>query len=181
MVLPTLVVVSGAPGTGKTRLAHALATAIGCPAVCRDELKEGMVYTHGPTFAATPGDELTQRTFPLFFSVVRLLLEGGVSVVAEAAFQDRVWRIGLEPLLPVATLRVIRCHVPDDTARARRVTRMQEPQRRAHDDADPRVVTPSAFAPISLAAPSLVVDTTSGYVPDLERIVSFVRAVIEAP
>ena len=102
-------------------------------------------------------------------------------IVAEAAFQDRVWRIGLEPLLPLATLRVIRCHVADDVARVRRVARMAEPQRRAHDDTDPRIVTPSAFVPISLAAPSLVVATTSGYVPDLEHIVSFVRTITAAP
>ncbi|WP_433685874.1 zeta toxin family protein [Nocardia sp. CA-119907] len=33
--LPTLVVVSGSPGAGKTTLAHALATRVGCPAICR--------------------------------------------------------------------------------------------------------------------------------------------------
>jgi DNA-binding NarL/FixJ family response regulator len=73
---PTLAVVSGPPGSGKTTLAHALAAAIPCPAVCRDEIKEGMVHAHGPGFEAAPGDALTQRTFPLFFDVLRLLVEG---------------------------------------------------------------------------------------------------------
>jgi deoxyadenosine/deoxycytidine kinase len=36
--LPTLVVVSGPLGAGKTTLAHRLAGAIGCPAICRDEI-----------------------------------------------------------------------------------------------------------------------------------------------
>src|SRR3954452_25248663 len=102
---PTLVVVSGPPASGKTTLAHALAGAIRCPAVCRDEIKEGMVHAHGGAFEAARGDPLTQRTLPVFFDVLRVLLAGGVTVVAEAAFQDGVWRQGLEPLTRHARLR----------------------------------------------------------------------------
>ena len=48
VALPTLIVVSGPPGSGKTTLAHEIARAAGCPAVSRDEIKEGMAH-------ATPG------------------------------------------------------------------------------------------------------------------------------
>ena len=66
---PTLVVVSGPAGSGKTTLAHTIARAVGCPAICRDEIKEGMVHTT-PGFVAGPGDELTARTLPVFFAVL---------------------------------------------------------------------------------------------------------------
>ena len=46
MGTPTLIVVSGPAGSGKTTLAHALAAAVGCPAVSRDEIKEGMVASN---------------------------------------------------------------------------------------------------------------------------------------
>jgi len=36
-VTPTLVVVSGPPGSGKTTLAHKIAAAVGCPVISRDE------------------------------------------------------------------------------------------------------------------------------------------------
>src|SRR5438270_7202791 len=97
---PTLVVVSGPAGTGKTTLAHELGRAIGCPVICRDVIKEGMVHA-AARFEARPGDPITMRTLPLFFSILRLLLEGGVTVVAEAAFQDKLWRPNLEPLAKV--------------------------------------------------------------------------------
>ena len=65
----TLIVVSGPPGAGKTTLAHEIARAIGCPAICRDEIKEGMAHAT-PGFAPGPGDDLTMRTLPAFFGVL---------------------------------------------------------------------------------------------------------------
>src|SRR5262249_38327197 len=83
----------GPMGSGKTTLAHRLARSVGCPAICRDEIKEGMVHTTSG-FVARPGDELTMRTLPVFFSVLELLLRAGVTTVAEAAFQDPGCRRG---------------------------------------------------------------------------------------
>jgi predicted kinase len=100
---PALVVVSGPAGPGKTTLAREIARAAGCPAVSRDEIKEGMALA-APGFTPGEGDELTVRALPVFFGVLRLLLEAGVTTVAEAAFQDRVWRPRLEPL---AAIRVV--------------------------------------------------------------------------
>ena len=45
MNVPSLIVVTGRPGAGKTTLAHTLARLIRCPALIRDELKEGFVLT----------------------------------------------------------------------------------------------------------------------------------------
>lgn len=173
--LPTLVVVSGPTGTGKTTLAHRLAAAIGCPAICRDEIKEGMVHTAGPGFVAAPGDELTMRTLPTFFAVLDLLLSAGATTVAEAAFQDRVWRPRLAPLQRLARLRIVQCTVDTDVALARAVGRdRHNPTRRAH--AHPGTVAHGTdFDRVSIDAPTIEVDTTDGYRPDLAAIVDFVN------
>ena len=176
--LPTLIVVSGPPGSGKTTLAHQIARAAGCPAVSRDEIKEGMAHAT-PGFTPGEGDELTMRTLPVFFAVLRLLLEAGVTTVAEAAFQDRVWRPRLEPLLPVALLRVVHCTTDPEVAFTRIIGRRgRDGTRRAHLDPGPAdreayVRRLRAFSRLRLDVPSLEVDTTAGYRPALAEVVAF--------
>jgi predicted kinase len=179
--LPALIVVSGPPGSGKTTLAHKIAAAVGCPAICRDEIKEGMAHAT-PDFVAGPGDELTLRTLPVFFAVLELLLRSGVTTVAEAAFQDRLWRPGLEPLRGLARIRIVHCTVGADVTFARNLKRGQDnPLRRAHADPEPRDAAGHraahlAFRRVSVDVPSLVVDTTDGYRPSFGQILSFAHA-----
>jgi predicted kinase len=174
--LPTLVVISGPPGVGKTTLAHKIARAVGCPAICRDEIKEGMVHAAG---GPGRGDELNVRTLSAFFDVLELLLLAGVTTVAEAAFQDRLWRPGLEPFRDLAQIRIVHCTADAGVAFRRQLRRQENsPLRQAHadpgaDEAAEQTVRYNAFDRVSVQAPRIEVNTIRGYRPGLSRIVAF--------
>jgi predicted kinase len=163
---PALIVVSGPPGTGKTTLAHEIARSVGCPAICRDEIREGLLH------AGTP-DRSMRRTYDAFFDTLGVLLRAGSTVVAEAAFQDRLWRPILSPLAGLAAIRVVRCETDPAVARERMVRRLAEPTRSAHGDRDYLAGAATGWAPIALEVPTLVVDTGDGYAPELPEIVAF--------
>jgi len=167
--VPLLIIVSGQPGSGKSTLAHRLAGALGVPAICRDELRESL----DPDI---PDPDL--HVYHVFFSALDLLLGSGVSVLAEAAYQDKLWRPELEKI--DAELRIIRCAADPAVVRRRFVDRAADGP--AHHDAklvaeiDAGRYPRPGWTPISVAAPTLDVDTTDGYRPALAEIISFVRA-----
>ncbi|MFE3991536.1 AAA family ATPase [Streptomyces goshikiensis] len=177
---PILAVVSGPPATGKTTLARALGQHLGCPAILRDEIKQGMVMNR-PGHDPDSDDPLNIPALEAFFATITVLLRAGTTVVAEAAFQDRLWRPGLEPLAAFADLRIIRCTTPAATL-ARRITDRArcDSHRAAHGDKalladmEAGVYDPDKFIPINLDAPNLLVDTSDGYAPGMAEIQRFV-------
>jgi len=170
----TLLVVSGPPGAGKTTLAHTLADALDWPAICRDEIKERLAAR------TDSADDLNLQTLKEFFDTLGGILKTGSSLVAEAAFQDRLWRPGLEPLKNLARIRIVRCVIDPEIARERITHRAAEtPSRAIHADAEllQRIAEGKqpiqSWIPIALDVPCLVVNNTQGWQPSLDRIIEF--------
>ncbi len=188
MALPLLVVVSGPPGSGKSTLADELARAIPCPALSRDEIKEGLVHAL-EGYTSAQGDELSLRTLEIFFGLVGTLVDEGVSLVAEAAFQHRLWEPTLTPLLERARIHIVRCHVDPAVAWERINRRADElPARRlvhgdpSLDDSFERFVAKLAgFEPVVLPVPTIDVDTSAGLEPALDAILRTLEEPDAAP
>ena len=77
MPSPRIVLISGAPGSGKTTLGRHLADALSVPHVNKDRIREGLWLTD-PSIARD-GDQI----WGIWMSSLRLLLTAGVSVVVD--------------------------------------------------------------------------------------------------
>jgi len=174
--LPTLTIVAGRPGAGKSTLAHILAERIHCPLVSRDAIKEGMVNTAGDKGA--PGGLLAQDALTTFFEVIELLLRRGVTVVADAFFPEELWKSQIAKLLPIARINLVVCDVEDDVALER-----LEQRRNAdpywdefHNQPVNQKLMPLARYKLpELGVPRLIVSCRGEYRPEIESIFQFTK------
>ena len=166
---PLAVLVSGAPGTGKSTLASALGTGLDVPVLLKDQLVHGTWRTHGRAMnLGAPGVEP-------FFRTMELWSELGVSFVAEQTFYRGV----SEP--DVARRLAPRCFLVNVHCRSRHA--LERFARRMRDDplcGEERLRTLLPLAetlqselrqPLDLGCPLIVVDTDDGYEPALQTVI----------
>src|SRR5947208_3190660 len=79
---PPLVLVHGAPATGKSTLARCVATALRLPLLSRDALKEAMA-DRVPFDSLAESDRFGLASVGVFYAVARELLAAGTGVVLD--------------------------------------------------------------------------------------------------
>jgi predicted kinase len=178
MSRPALVIVCGAPGTGKTTLARHLGRALGVTTITKDDLKEALADRLGAGDRAR-SRELGSLAYDELYAKAAALLAAGDGVVLEANFHRAQSEPPLRALAAQGRAVVIEC-VCDAALRRQRFTERGERGERHAVHLDAEILAnewsddASGFA-IHIDCPRLVVDTTRGYEPPLGSIEAAVR------
>ena len=164
---PACIIVTGRAGSGKTTLARNLSERLWMPVVSRDQIKEGYVNTFGFKHDELPADTNAKVT-ELFFELVHQYLTRSISVVIEAAFQDKVWEPRMHTICELASPVIVICSVDADLAARRHLQRGLEDPTREYYHGDKRVthykktgevLTPEPYDPPRFAVPTIEVST----------------------
>ena len=179
---PRLVIVSGAPGSGKTTLARRLGATLGLPVIGRDDLKEALFDTLGARDRAE-SRRLGLASYALLYAVAGRLLQAGVGLILESNFNRGRSESELLPLLDGARGVAIHCQGDPAIIARRMLARVEHGERRAghHDLAalpDVEIArSKGRFEPLALPIPLMLVDTTTArmYEPPFDEIIAHVR------
>ena len=115
---PLLLIVTGPPASGKTRIARELARRLELPFIVKDTLKERLYEVFGSDDELESAIE--RASLAILFSVVDSQLAAGVSVVAESNFDARTDTGPFTRLCAEHGLRIVQVHCtksPDDIER----------------------------------------------------------------
>ena len=177
-----LVVIGGAPATGKTTLALALGASLDLPVLTKDDIKEALAEP----FATGDRDwsrQLGVAAYSVLFAVAERILAAGNGLVLETNFRSGISDAPLRALVRLAPTVVIVCRIPDALRRNRFEARAARGRHRVHVDSavlDEWNEDDAEFL-IDIGVPRIIVDTTDGYAPDLDHIVAFARSATVAP
>lgn len=172
---PLLVLVSGAPGSGKTTLAREVAEYLRLPHVPRDEILRGLEMTAGGKIDRS-GHGIT-----VYYKVLTTMLDEGVSLVTDGTIYKGVSEDDIAKHLGVrATVINVHARAKNEYERFK----ARERQRKTKGWSDDWVISHKqrldkvynqAVEPLELNVPLIEVNTTSGYDPPIEKIVYRIR------
>lgn len=179
---PKLIIIGGAPATGKSVLADKIEAATGYHRVSKDLLKEHLfdVIEYRDRQWSR---EIGALAFPLFMGVVEMYLKRGESVIVDNPFihgQDLEWFEKFERLYQT---QIIQIHLIADPAvlRERFIERAHTYRHPGHNDALKDVLQEfeekwfnKSFIPLPIGTKTKIVDTTDFDAVDHEDILGWI-------
>lgn len=177
---PSLVIVNGMAGAGKSTLAEHLVGTFRLPLVAKDTIKEAMADTLG---AADPAQSrrLGDAAFAVVYALARRYVDLGIGAILEAPFY-RDAAAHLAPLARDSRAAIIQCHA-DRATLYRRVRSRAARRHWSHfdtlsgQDTLETWHTPdfAAEEPPPIDVPVLWVDTAHDYSPTLPQITNWLH------
>lgn len=178
---PLAVLLSGAPGSGKTTLAEVLASALNLPVLHNDALDHGAWRTRDRAMKLGPSG------VEPFYHSMELWLEYGISFVAERTFHPGVSEPDVARRLgPFATLVQVHCR-SSQSSRRWELRMRQDPLcgENRLNTLIPLVnrLNEELAEPLDFGCPVFIVDTDDGYRPSLalEVLVSQIDSIYSRP
>jgi predicted kinase len=182
-----LVIVSGAPASGKTTLAQRLAGDLHLPLIAKDALKETLADAVGAPADVEASTRLGVAAYRVLYLSAGELLRAGNGVIIESNFRRGLSEAELRPLLALGRACLVHCHARAGVIMARYAERFARGERHpahldaARHDALLDDLAGARFDPLDLLIPALVVDTTDGLSPGYDEVRSFVATSIALP
>jgi predicted kinase len=177
---PSLIVICGAPASGKTTLARRLATDLRLPLLEKDVIKESLAGTI-PTPDRDASRVIGRASTRLLLDLAQATLGRGVDVAIECNFDRRFAEEDLRRLAAVGRIVVVQCDADASVIERRYRERAARGERHAaHFDLDalPDLLAGlgrGAYCLVDLGYDAIVVRTDDGYRPGYETIVDRVR------
>lgn len=180
---PLLIIVNGAPASGKSTLAEQVAAQLGVPFLSKDTFKEELYDSLGVLGVIERKffRKLGEASMRLMYTVAGSILDAGVDVVLEANFYRGISEEDLSLLLGKAQGVMIHCEAPEETLKERYIKRAEAGERHpVHDDSN-KVgkleddLGEGTYEPLDLDIPVIRVSTAENYDPSIAEIVSRLR------
>ena len=178
---PMLIVVSGAPGSGKTTLARRIADDLALTLISKDAIKESLADAVGLPQTVEESSRLGDAAYAAMFALARSTLEAGGIAVLDSNFRHGRSERELVAVAAGRSMRVIHCEA-DPAVIEHRYVRRASTRHPTHLDhlrtGDVlRDVDDGSYEPLAIpGAPVLVIDTGGDQMPAIGTIRAFLSS-----
>ena len=182
---PSLVIISGPPGAGKSSLAADISRDLGLAMLAKDMFKEA-IFDHLPGVDTSDAHRLGVAAVGMMYAFASHQLENGVGIILESTFDRGKAEEDVRPLLEMANAVVVHCTAPDGLILERFKDRVDDPDRHEvhrddeHIDALEQNLAAGVYEPMDLDIPTIEVDMSDPEKVDVRNLINRIRTILEA-